>query len=381
MEGGSYPGAPSYTVYSVSGVTYAKDQNGHVEFSGTNATTTINNALGNGGTTQLVGDILIDSVLLVPSNTTLLNTGTLTWIGIDSLSAYMISNLDRTGGNSRIEIIGGSYDGGNKVGSIINMDHVSYFKIENTYQTNIKELGAFTVLWNSHDGIFSENLIYGNNKGLGIDLYDGCHNIVVSQNTFNQTYDSAISIGSSGTGILCYGISVVNNVANGYSAGNGMGVSVFGLARDITIVGNIISDMKFDGINTLIDTFTPDTVTISGNIIRNVGRHGISLDSSNSTVSANIIINATEQGIRIAANGNSVIGNMVKDCAAGAGLYIYTLTNQTVVSGNTFTFNDYGINVGTDATGTLIIGNNLGNNTIANLLDNGIGTVNQHNIT
>jgi hypothetical protein len=45
ISSGQYPGAPSYTVYQVAGVTYAKDQNGLIEFNGANAATVINSAI------------------------------------------------------------------------------------------------------------------------------------------------------------------------------------------------------------------------------------------------------------------------------------------------------------------------------------------------
>lgn len=50
LSSGVYPGAPSYTVYQVAGVTYAKDQNGYNEFSGTNAGAIIQEALNTLGT-------------------------------------------------------------------------------------------------------------------------------------------------------------------------------------------------------------------------------------------------------------------------------------------------------------------------------------------
>jgi hypothetical protein len=52
IEEGVYPGAPSYTVYQVGGVIYAKNDNGHVEYSGINASYVFNSvtaAMGKNG--------------------------------------------------------------------------------------------------------------------------------------------------------------------------------------------------------------------------------------------------------------------------------------------------------------------------------------------
>jgi hypothetical protein len=60
ISSGVYPGAPSYTVYSISGTTYAKNQNGAVDYSGTDAATVIQSAL-NGLT---AGRSIIEKIVL-----------------------------------------------------------------------------------------------------------------------------------------------------------------------------------------------------------------------------------------------------------------------------------------------------------------------------
>jgi len=70
ISGGVYPGAISYTIYSVNSVYYGKDQNGDNEFSGSDVDVVIQNCIdmSNGGTIKFaLGEYVIDNTLTINS--------------------------------------------------------------------------------------------------------------------------------------------------------------------------------------------------------------------------------------------------------------------------------------------------------------------------
>lgn len=325
-----------------------------------------------------LGNFTIDASIALPAYSILEVNGRITWDGADALASYM---FDSTAGNTAL--VGGYYDGGNKAGTIYNHDGAgaaSNFKIAGTYMTNIKQLGAFITVWNTTNGVITGNYFYGNEKGLGVNLWDGVQNVAVSSNTFQKTYDSAVSIGSTGVGILCNNISVTGNTAIGYTSGNGMGISVFGKASNITITGNTILDQALDGINAITDGgFTPDNVCVAGNVVGGSVRHGVNIQSTNSLVTGNIVRDCTDTGIWVSGDDCAITSNFVRGCT-NSGIYIYDDTDYCVVVGNVSRYNDYGINVCAGSDKTNVVGNNLLNNTTAAFLDNGTNTVDEHNV-
>jgi hypothetical protein len=379
ISSGVYPGAPTYTVFPDGlGNYYAKDAYGMIDYSGTNAATIIQDAL-NGltvgrtyiQTVECTGYFPISTILNIPSYAQLLLNGEIQWAGSSGTSGYMMQNS----GNNQILITGGIYDGGNAVGQIMNMEGISNFQVQGTYQTNILQMGAFMVFFGSDNGVISNNNVYGGNKGLGIDLYDGCHNIVVSQNTFNLTYDSAISVGSTGGGVLCYDITITGNAAYGYSSGNANGgISVFGLAQDITITGNVCDNFYGDGVVIQVEGgFTPNSITVTSNILRGNLLYGIGLSGQNCTASSNII-NNSGYGIYINNFFNTASSNTINNCGT-SGIYIYASQQNEVLLGNQCHNSPYGVIISSGCTHIQSVGNNYLDNSVSNYTNNaGAGT-------
>lgn len=77
ISGGAYPGAPDYTIYSVAGTYYAKNQNGYTEFSGTDAATVIQDAIdASNGTVYLqTGEYSISDTIQLKTDVTLKGSG------------------------------------------------------------------------------------------------------------------------------------------------------------------------------------------------------------------------------------------------------------------------------------------------------------------
>lgn len=124
ISSGVYPGAPSYTIYTVGGVYYAKDQNGYTEFSSTNASYVINTCITTivattqkTGTIQLKPGIIIDSPILLQgrivldgggmSDNSLVYTGNDYAIKILASNAYNGATLQNIGINTTQNAAGG----------------------------------------------------------------------------------------------------------------------------------------------------------------------------------------------------------------------------------------------------------------------------------
>jgi parallel beta-helix repeat protein len=380
LDGGvTYYGActGSQTIYG--GFSAATHHNGGVD--GANADAVIQAALNNltaGRTWKekvvLTGDFAVDATLTIPSYSIFELLGSLTWNGADGIGEEIIENSDKVGGNTQIDLINGIYNGGNLAGELFDFEKLTDFNVKNVHLTNIKQLGAHGLFWNCQKGVVSGNNVYGNNKGLGFNFYDGCKNIAVANNVFDLTYDSAISIGSSG-GVLCSDIAVTGNTAKGFNAGNGMGISVFGLSKDITITGNTITDQHFDGINAITDVDTPDRIVISGNIVKDCLRDGIAVQSSNSSITGNVVSGCTSNGIDIMAGRVTATGNNLQHCDIGIYIYPDAAVSYNVLTGNICYSNNFGIVVGTGCVENTIIGNNVLGNVTSNLVNNGTTTM------
>jgi len=68
ISGGIYPGAPSYTIFREGSNYFAKDSNGEIEFSGTNASEIILNSLGNWTTFITEGIYTINTEIPIPDH-------------------------------------------------------------------------------------------------------------------------------------------------------------------------------------------------------------------------------------------------------------------------------------------------------------------------
>jgi len=126
ISGGIYPGAPSYTIWREGNNYFAKNGNGEIEFSGTNATTVIQNAAGVARTLYLKkGTYQLTSTLTLPDDITIigesnhddsgavlsLNSGAT--INVQNAERVHLENLVIYGNNVAVGITAGNDTGRN----------------------------------------------------------------------------------------------------------------------------------------------------------------------------------------------------------------------------------------------------------------------------
>lgn len=341
---GVYPGASSYTVWRESTNYFAKDATGQIDYSGTNASDVINNALANGVAVFLTdGEYIITHSINLNAGNELLGEGYDTVLKADdnchiSSAMGVIQNIGRPTeqGNDNIRIANLRVDGNNASNAVnyegIAISHSIGVTIENVWVHNAPEIGISLnggigpmtsrvfvinaeVYLNEADGL---QIDFGSTGGTGgvIDIIGGRY--------YNNTNDgikfsSGIAYNEPPIGELSvFGAEVDHN-------GNG-GITVLYTAsrvKNVLLSSNFVHENTNDGI-TLSGSTSPFAYgSIYGNTIQNNGWCGIKLFVVNgTTVENNLIIN----NVQTAGGG----GNYE------AGILVYQSTN-VLLSGNIIT--------------------------------------------
>jgi len=356
---GIYPGAPSFTIWKEGSTYYAKNAYGGIEFSGTNASQVIQNALDgltSGRTWQetvlLKGEIRVDSTIRIPSYSIIDIQGTIKLA--DGANVNVFENQDQTNGNSFITIKNGIIDlnGGQQTQAsralyIIGRTN-DYIKlvdvtIKNAYSATVQLINSsFSEIINN----FFDTSLNGGSIGI---VYT--RQTTIAHNRFKNIYDYAITIGANS-----YRNEISNNLIYWFAGSHGGGIDIYGSSQN-TIIGNVIRNsnrtnvypiyLHVDGAN------NPARYnTIVGNTIFDSFHHAIALgpDSNYTTIADNVIIGTGQTGIRIAdSHYLTISGNIVKyngQEAIGDALLLDSVT-YSIVTGNIFGDREstrYGIN-------------------------------------
>ena len=106
ITSGVYPGAPSYTIFREGSNYFAKDANGQIDYSGTNASQVINNAIQPNTQVYLVNGVYEtdSSILLDEANATLISDE---WAVIQCSANVPVINVTRPSGEINYNIIRG----------------------------------------------------------------------------------------------------------------------------------------------------------------------------------------------------------------------------------------------------------------------------------
>ena len=169
------------------------------------------------------------------------------------------------------------------------------------------------------------------------------------------------------------GLSVSNCELKGaQTAGDAVVYSGIKLAGQVSvqIIGNTISDNKYTGISTGVDSIFDSTVMILGNTVLRNGYAGIRLTGSTGSGSGNSII----------IGGNAGDGNIIADngfwSVYGSGIRLTTLQGVTVNNNAIFTNGRNGILLeGVDTVSPHITGNTIYNNFAAGINIGGSSTL------
>ena len=334
----------SYVVYKDGTTYYAQNgQTGVNDYSGTDASTVINNALGaltSGRTWKekvvLKGDFSLTSVIAVPSYTVLdLRVAKLTLA--NGANQPIIRNANFTATNTNIEIIGGRLEGNsaNNTGTTliegrtmhamgISFVEAKEFVIDSVVVNNCKQFGIYitagtggevnveskalncvvknTVKDSANDHGDGYYITYSNMREL---LISNCYSINNARSGFMiEDYPKNITIAScharenNAGGIWItngYSIRIIGNECRGKSSDGGRGISVDGANYDIAIIGNLVELFGYDGI--YLSGAGTGNCTVIGNICKNNSQY----------------VGANAAGIRVASKDNLIMGNRCYD--------------------------------------------------------------------
>lgn len=291
VESGIYPGAPSYTIWVEGSTYFAKDANGLVVYSGSNATTIANSVSAHNGTIFFkAGTYLIDGGFNLVSNQVITGEGAATIFSVTSTS--------------------------------IETQLFRGWEIENTTISNIKMIG-------------------NNNTYVTTGVYflrtDNC----IIQNCIIQDFrNRGISFdGGYGDGIYGMRNKVLNNhVETTYAVVMAESI-VLGGQKYAVVSGNTAYNSMHGGI-TLADC---SNSTVVGNIVRdadgqNVGYGGIDFELCNSSIISSNVITGRSRGIRLSGSFNIISNNNIQVAKCGINLLYYgagqPTTNYNNLLGN-----------------------------------------------
>jgi len=431
ISGGIYPGAPSYTVWCEGSNYFAKDANGEIDYSGTNASQIINNALNaltSGRTWKekvlIKGDITLTHDIIMPSYTHLEILGRI--FLASGTNRPIIRNKDLFDGNTFLEVSGSGILDGNKAGQTIHncSDQVGVCGIDFENSTNIV-IRDITIKDTNCDGIAIMDA-YEEGKGniiiTGVTSYNNyMDGIALLKGVMNATISNCVLYSNGRAGIVLDGqslpemisrVTVTNNVI-GYSKGEGSisGGIILEYGVGLVISNNIISNIKgstYEGFGiegsvvrySIISNnwiyncnstgiflqYTSYDNVIEGNFI-SIVKYGIVLyNSDRNSVINNWIELTINNGIQNEGSSKTLISqNNLRDCGGEGNdadsIYVTGSVNVTISCNKAWRGDRYEINIVADCTGTMVFGNDLRSDLhVGDLNDSGIGTKKHDNL-
>jgi len=361
---GSYPGAPTYTIWVHSGTYYAKTAFGYVSYSGTNASDIINDALAGGGHIYIrEGTYLCDSPLWIWNNTKITGDGRSTILRLaNNADTYLLRahGADTNTATQNVHIEGLTIDGnGANQGAgtmLCSFTAIQNWTFQNNYVINARQVAIHVTVVGtpsnptvaSYGNTFSYNHIYGQSVSgdmfimgmenstisynhvsgnLGNWLLSGgahSHNLVIHGNVLRGSLLNGLGMESS-TGITITSNDISNNVGYGiYITKSGS----YGVPYDFIIANNHIQRNGYDG----IDLSTVHSAEISNNFIAWNDRNGITLYNVNYTnVFGNHIYNNNQNATPyVAPNGVGIrLGSAISHNQSISENFIYDNQSST----------------------------------------------------
>ena len=349
ISAGVYPGAPSYRVYSNgAGNYYAKDTYGSVDFTSTNATTVVNDAVANGGLIVLIGSFQLgsSSITITSSNTTL---------DLSQAILYSTGNAINAHGTPSAYLALITVKGGQLIGSNSGIQSGIVFQ----YVTDFLIQGV-TVHSFAHEGIMLEDCQYGK---------------VENCNPYNNGMDGIGVL--AGTGTSC-AITILNNICtnngqDGIYVDNGATANINGFSGIVISTnycngnGNGNNGARLYGV--LLGTHN-DNVTVTDNTVKGSWSDGIALSTLKYAIVSNNILkdngagsgSGTGSGITFNDVSDSICSNNQAHYNAGWGFRLLFSSQSNTIEGNDFSSNSqYGIQVSSSTTDDCYY-NNIENN-------------------
>jgi len=377
---GVYPQA-SYTCWREGSNYFAKDATGQIDYSGTNASDVIGDALAGltvGRTWQekvvIMGDITVTAPILVPSNVDIEIFGKITLgngvnkaifrnLGWDSSVPYDPPNVN-------ITIQGGVLDG-NKANNptdtpengLIGFLHVLNVRIEGVHIIDTRSWAAiYLVGWGpavggtAHSKYWIQDCIIEGTVGasiygyaIGISAYPTQKIIITGNQLFNN--EGGIMFEDQGGDACIIDGNIIQDTTEGHA--------IWGGASKLIISNNFINQTGGSGIiasGTNVGNQSWSIVT--GNYVEGATTDGIFVPRNYSVVSSNFVFDCDSDGIELENvwGTSSVTGNTVLNNTQHGILLDYC--GNITVTGNTANWNGiYGIVTTNTANFNVIVGN------------------------
>ncbi|MFX1476756.1 MAG: NosD domain-containing protein [Promethearchaeota archaeon] len=240
-------------------------------------------------------------------------------------------------------------------------------------QTPVAEFAAGITLYYCDNNLISGNTISDNEHG--IVLVDYCdYNTILGNSAENNWWGIRLQN-------YCKNNSISNNTANNNDVD---GIWLFNEVNNNTISGNIANNNARHGIYFYMNC---DKNFILGNTANDNIQHGIFLemDSNDNTISGNIANNNARHGIRLYENcdKNFILGNTIKKNAR-TGINLVRYCDNNTIWGNTAHDNiQHGIFLEMDSNDNIIWGNTVNDNDQYGIyiMDSNNNFINQNNLT
>lgn len=353
---GVYLGAPTYTVYSLNGTYYAKDQNGVNQYSSTNASYVIQSALNSLTVGRdwkekvlVTGDYIIDSTIAIPSYTVLEVQGKLTLAPSSPAGTAMLGSIRA----HDFEIVGGILDGNMANQAAGLQSHI--IRLVSGSDVLIKDLKTV-------DASYDHIILTGWIKDVVIDNWVGdggrddgfnpleASNVVIKNSIARNMASDGFHISDDSSFISVIGCISYDNTVNGFSVYNSQysiisgctsrnngNSGVYLLSANVSyakVVNNQVVNNTAYGI--ISNPVTGNYLTISGNTIQACGKEGIRIvNAANSVIADNVIEDVTDYGVVTTGIGgnNTIVSNCI-NIVDGLGRGIGLVTNNNIVMQN-----------------------------------------------
>ena len=352
---GTYPGAPSYTIWMEGGNHFAKNQYGELS-SGNNATTVLRACMTSGASLLLKEGIYIVTYLTLQTDMTLKGEG----VDLVTIKQDDGINGDVIGGNGKSHIV------------------ISDLTIDGNKANN--PTGDNGISLSSCSDVLIHHVVTKNNILKGIAL-SGCYDVTIRDSeTFDNESDGYVIASQAGDGLNSYDVTIDNcHIHHNEAYGIGVISPTIGDKHpyDIFLTNNYIHHLivstNLDGINLK----GADRVTITGNHIifcdyGILGGQSADFPLTNILISGNTISHIVQYGIHVNYANNTIITSNRMFNATRA-IYILAKCNFTTIVGNDVRFN-------TNFQGAIY---NLGNHSIIKdnqgYMTEAFGTVEAHN--
>lgn len=361
----------NYIVYQEGVTTSAKNgTTGKIDFSGTDATIVIQNALNaltSGRTWKekvvVKGNYSSLKQIQIPSYTILEIQGK--WTAQNDLNDNLIINSDTINGNTQIEIYGGHVDA-NKDNQTVGTSAIRLYKVSTS-----------TV----HHMIIRGGNRVAESTGVGILVYLSREVLVSDNYTYEADYDNIQ---------VTYSTSTVVTGNQMIAGGNG-GIQLAGSAYTV-VTGNYIKGSMSSGVGIRMCHEGTINNTIVGNVF--VGSSGSTIaielcDGTNENlVEGNVVYGYWTRGVNFrpidsTTNRNLIQGNHFSNIATGIRFETNAGDNNQIIDNYIYDQNNaasYVVKIDSGVTNTYIEGNKVYNYDGGWLSDSGTGTILKRNI-